>query len=361
MNSRRWWGNRRGQEYWQWRGCTILQAFAASAVALTTIGCMAPLDEAQLRDRATLCLQRGMRFPDNPAVRAQAMEAAGEELGASAIEYLLEGTRDEHPGVRFAACMAIGSLGDPAFIEKIRPMANDADGSVRIGVYYALDRINDGTYRRAWLEAMRNDPNATVRGNAVMALGLLGNPNVIPLLKRVSVEDSDTSVRLQAIEAMALLGNEDAISRLAYDAFGGVGDRQPFALLALRRAKGNDVIAHLRNRLESAPLLETRLAAARVLAMRDDNQGYPLALASLTWNSPQSVPNDSKENQIMRARSMAAMALGEMHDRHALEPLRLCMENNDDPRIQLAAARAILSILRGASPTSAGQVSPSGS
>jgi HEAT repeat protein len=320
---------------------------------LLTLGCAAtsPADP-QLRDRATLCLHRGMRFPGNAAVRAEAMEAAGEVLGVQAAQVIREGLRDEHPGVRFAACMALGATSDRASADAVRPLVNDPDMNVRVGAYYALERMGDFGYRQTWADVMRKDKDSAVRRNAVMAMGLLGNAKALPLLKRVAADDSDDGVRLQAVEAMAILGDADAEARFIRDAFGGMGYRQPFALLVLGRAKGPEVIGILSSRLAHAPYLEARLAAARGLAMHGGHDGYDLARASLSWNSPkQDLPDDPEENQIMRVRTMAAMALGEMHDRRALGSLSACMESADDPRIQLATARAILNILNNSQPS----------
>ena len=48
-----------------------------------------------------------------------------------------------------------------------------------------------------------------------------------------------------------------------------------------------------------------------------------------------------------RVRSMAALALGDIGDRRALKALTKRMQTPDDPRVQLAAATAILMILNG--------------
>jgi HEAT repeat protein len=55
-------------------------------------------------------------------------------------------------------------------------------------------------------------------------------------------------------------------------------------------------------------------------------------------------------NQIMRVRSMAALALGAIGDPAALPALKHRLEAQDDPRVQLAAARAILEILEAPPP-----------
>ena len=144
------------------KSARLVRALLATASAVLLMsGCAAAPGETGLRDRATLCLHRGMRYPENPAVRAQAMEAAGEVLGSTAIDLLKEGLRDEHPAVRFAACMSLGQLAVPGSLDAIHPLVNDPDISVRVAAYYAFERMGDFTYRRAWREAL-DDPSPMV-------------------------------------------------------------------------------------------------------------------------------------------------------------------------------------------------------
>lgn len=323
----------------RWIGATILAA--------ATTGCAVAPPDAELRQQAEMCVRHGARYPENAAVRAQAMETAQEVLGPEACLLIQEGLRDEHPGVRFASCVALGKLGDADSAERIRPLTQDLDASVRVGACFAMEKLGDPSYRRAWVQTLREDPAPEVRRNAALTLGLLGDDKVIPLLARASLEDVDDGVRLQATEAMALLGDQNAISQFIRDSFGGIGFRQPFALMLLGRIKDPRVIGALRSRLASAPYLEAQLAAAHGLGMQGYDDGYRLALNSLQWKDVKGgMPDDPPENQIMRVRSMAALALGAIGDRGALGPLHQMMVQPDDPRLQLAAARAILTILQ---------------
>jgi HEAT repeat protein len=326
------------------------------AAVLLTAGCTASdpgVSDTELRRTATAYVEAGLRFPDIPAVRAQAMESATETLGDEALYQIRPGLKDEHPGVRFAACMAIGELEDRESIPQLRKLATDSDPNVRIGAFYALEKLGVTSYRRAWRDMLRYHDSAEVRRNAVLALGQLGEPEVLPLLRMAATTDQDEGVRIQAYEAMALLGDEHAIGRFIYEALGGVGFRQPFALLTLGEVPDERVIPALVTRLETSPYLEARLAAARSLGAHGYANGFELARKSLTWDDADpAAPNDSVRSQIMRVRSMAALALGEIGDRRALKPLSRLMQDPDDPRVQLAAATAILMILDGSEASS---------
>jgi len=317
------------------------------ALLVVTIGCGAPgISEKELRDRASQYVRAAARFPDNPAVRAQAMEAMSEVMRDQASLFLREGLKDEHPGVRFAACMALGELADRDARPVVQPLVGDPDGSVRVAAYFALEKMGDYSHRRAWRDALASAADPAVRRNAALAMGRLGNKSLIPLLARASTADDDEGVRLQAFEAMALLGDAQATEQFLHDAFGGRGFKQPFALLTLGRVDTDPVRSVLRARLRNAPYIEARLAAARALGMQHCDDGYDLSSQALTWNQPQrDVPDDPPELQVMRVRSMAALALGQIGRQDALPALKQVMESEDDSRVQLAAATAILMIL----------------
>ncbi len=297
-----------------------------------------------LGSEARRTLEAGFTFEANPAIRAQAIEGGAEVL-EDASPLIRERLDDPVPGVRFAACMALGDLRDKDAVNALRKRTQDEDRSVRVAAYFALERIGHPDYRRQWRDALLKAQRPEVRRNAALALGRLGNKAVIPLLTRASIEDDDDGVRLQARESMALLGDPDSISRFVHDAYGGMGFRQPFAVLTLGQVKDPSVLPVLRRCLETSPYREAQLAAARSLGMHGYPNGYDIALNSLRWNDPvRDLPDDPPENQVRRVRVMAIMALGEIGQIEAQEPLARQLAEAKDPEIQLAAAVAILKI-----------------
>lgn len=310
----------------------------------TTAGGRVPDDE-RLRELATTCVRRGLVYPEIDAVRAQAVEAAAEVMGPDAPMLIREALKDEHPGVRFAACMALGRLQDADSLPRLREMLAETDPNVRIGIFFALERMGDTSHRIEWRDLLRRHENPIVRRNAAMALGRLGNKQVVPLLDTSFHQDKDEGVRVQVLEGLAILGDREAIQHMLYDAQVG-GGRQVFALLTLGQVDDDRVGPTLRSRLDGSDYLEARLAAARSLADHGSPRGLKLALESLTWSKPDpNLPDDPPANQAMRVQSMAAMALGRIGDRQALPALAQRMQNSDDPRVQLAAATATLMIL----------------
>jgi HEAT repeat protein len=245
--------------------------------------------------------------------------------------------------------MALGRLKDPDAMPALRGLLADPDPNVKVGVYFALERLGDPTHRAEWANMLRHHENPVVRRNAAMALGMLGDAKALPLLERAADADRDDGVRLQAMEGMAMLGDKEAISSFITNSIAGKGFLQPFALATLSHIQDERVAPALRTRLESSPYLEAQLAAARSLGALGYPDGFDLAVKSLDWDQtlPDPTGDDSPATQIMRVRSMAAMALGEIGDRRALDALARRMQTPDDPRVQLAAATAILMILNG--------------
>jgi len=329
-----------------------------AVAVLSGAGCGGPqsrpaMPPEQVRALALRYVTAGATFRENPVIRAQAIEILQEAEGERAVPWFREALRDEHPGVRFAALMALGTLRHKESIGAVRASLADRDPSVRVAAMFALYRLGDRSVVQEWAEIARHNPDPVVRGNAVLAMGRLEDPEAVKLLRHIREDDKDDRVQLQALEAMALLGDRRAVQQLIFYASGAVGDRQTFALGALGRVGDPRAVQTLRYALTRAPHLECRLAAAGALGRLGSPEGYRLALRSLDWNSPNpKLPNDPPANQVMRVRTLAAVALGAIGNPEAIEPLRRRMEDASDPRTQLAAASAILRILR------EGQASP---
>ena len=76
-----------------------------------------------------------------------------------------------------------------------------------------------------------------------------------------------------------------------------------------------------------------------------------MARKSLGFDGPaRRDESDPPEMKIMRVRQLAAHALGTIGRIEALPALRERMNNDDDPRVQLAAAMAIVQLTNGIAP-----------
>ena len=336
-------------------GRAVLRGFSAiraSLVVLTLIaGCartqsnLRPDYRAELEQRAMQCLKAAVRYEQNPAVRVGAVEALETRDPEVAAPWVRSALLDEHPAVRFAACVAVGNMQDRVAEALISKCLDDEDPSVRVAALYARHRLGHTEHTGKLATYLLDHKDATVRRNAALVLGLLGEPGATRVLAR-SVRDRDPGVRHHALEAMARLGNREACQELTFMSNAGVGSDEVFAVNALAATRDRRFIETFRYKLATAPHLETRLAAGRALGLCGYDEGFEIALRALRIDRPRdNSVDDPPAGQVLRARQLSAAALGAIGRIEALKPLAKRMEETPDPRVQVSAAKAILDIL----------------
>ncbi|MCL6534415.1 MAG: HEAT repeat domain-containing protein, partial [Armatimonadetes bacterium] len=148
-------------------------------------------------------------------------EVVVKQMGAQAVPYLIQALRDEHSGIREAACEALGQIGDaraiPALIQKL----GDEYAGVRAGVCRALGRIGDVQAVPALIQKLR-DGKWQVREAACEALGQIGDARAVPALIQ-ALGDKHSGVRQAACEALAKIGDARAVPALSV--WAAVGDK----------------------------------------------------------------------------------------------------------------------------------------
>ncbi len=306
-----------------------------------------PVDEPALRREAIAYLKQAVSYEHAATIRCQAIEALAEEAPRGAEGWFIESLSDDSPAVRFAACVALGRLTHLPAKSAVRQRLSDENHSVRAAAIFALHRMGEYSHSGRLAEMLLYHKSREVRRNAAMLFGLLGEPKAIKLLTRAQ-EDSDPLVVWQALESRMLLNDPKALGRVASQVNSGRADIRVLAMLAAGRSGNPKCAEVLRYRLNREDdHIEARLAAARGLGLLGQTDGMELAKKSLTFDSPDPDPRAGRpEDQIMRVRSMAALALGTMRAKSALRDLKRLMNESQDARIQVAAARAILMIVK---------------
>ena len=303
----------------------------------------------QLKARAMESLKQGIRYPHVPVVRCQAIEALRRAAPEEGLPWIRSALHDEAAGVRFAACVALGELRDGGSRTRFENLLSDPNPSVQLAAVFALHRLGDTRQSSQLAEALLYDRDSGVRRNAVLLLGLLGEPGAVKLLARV-MEDSDEGLRLQALESMARLGSPQACEQLLFHAHSGLGARETFAVNALAETQDRRFFDLYQERLRRARHPETRMAAARALGLLGDPAGLAEARRLLVFDRPDRsaavAKDDSPEVQIVRVRQLAALALGAIGRSDALPDLARAIHEPYDPRVELAGALAVLQILR---------------
>jgi HEAT repeat protein len=114
---------------------------------------------------------------------------------------------------RANAANALGNLGDHRAIPHLIGMRDDPEWGVRTDVFHALGLLKAKEAVGVLVEGL-NDTHSYPRQRAAEALGRIGDPAVIPRLREVADSDADGKVRLHAVESLLLLGDRDSLTRI---------------------------------------------------------------------------------------------------------------------------------------------------
>ena len=291
-----------------------------------------PLQVQLLKPRAVIILENGLKGQD-PYLRTQAVEVAVETRQKDMLPLITKLTTDPVVPVRFSATVGLGDMRCFSCENLIHKSLNDPDVNVRIAAAYSLVKLNKPQYLQQ-LQAAAKSSNQTVRANAALLLGKLGNRDNIRLLYEVlGAKDSSDKVRIQAVESIARLGDEQMyrsklwalqISKFADDRVIGIQ-----GMGALNTTESRDAIATMLQ--DDVP--EVRLAAAKQLAQLGDNRGEKLVLEYF-----QTSPN---LNEAGVANGMAVMAIGYLKSNQLNFFLTKALDSQS-PHIQLVAAQSVL-------------------
>lgn len=326
-----------------WMASAVRAALTLAAIACA--GCqlpgarLAPAEEADLERRAMDLLIRAVQS-DKDVLRANAMEALVKVDAEVGKPYFRTSLDAPNAMVRYAACVSLGEIRDAFSLNALRRRLSDPDPRVRIAAAFAVYRCGDVNAGKELLDALRDSPDERMRADAAYLIGRLGDAKALRALQRALDRETSSYVVVHIETAMALLGDDAKVDKLiAYmlksDSVTRLLAIQGLAELQDERAR--DALAYRVN--DDSDYLQTRLLAARGLGRLGRNTGYRLAYSTLT-----AVSQDVHEQ--MRIRSNAALALGAIGDRRALAALRDRAANDSDERVQVAAAYAILMVLR---------------
>jgi HEAT repeat protein len=153
----------------------------------------------------------------NAAVRANAAYALG-ELGRHDIETvapaLVYSLADPDSLVRSEAVEALGLLGyTPAIDCFMTLLQNDEDSLVRASTAEVLGDLGQARAVKALLQAL-HDPDDSVRAFAANSIGLLGTPELLPLLQTQLDSEEIPRVKAELLGARYRLGKPEGLQRL---------------------------------------------------------------------------------------------------------------------------------------------------
>lgn len=155
----------------------------------------------------------------NPSVRLAAVQALGQTGSKSAIDPLMSILRDENNSMRGEAAVSLGKIGEPAEQVLITAL-NDPKPLTRKLVAEALGDIRSQAAVPALMQLVSSDMSGA-RAEAIQALGKIGDTRAVDVII-TAMSDASSNVKVNAIQALAALQGpkvEGALDR-------ALGDRE---------------------------------------------------------------------------------------------------------------------------------------
>lgn len=285
-----------------------------------------------LKPQALSILERSFKSPD-AYLRANAIEVTVTTKQKQFLPQLAKMTTDQAPAVRFAATVALGDLHCTGFESLLRNLLNDPDTNVQIAAAYSLTKLNQKQYAQLLHEAVVHS-GPSVRANAALLLGKLGDRDDIPLLYRILRDDSSTAmVRMQAVESIARLGDQQIYrTKLWALLISKFNDDRVMGIRGMGALGTTEAIDAIKTMLND-DVYEVKLAAAHELARLGQKNG--LQLVRDHFKQPGNMNNSDMDNCI------AIMAVGYMKDSELNNSLPKALSSTSR-QVQLLGSQSVL-------------------
>ncbi|MEM9414093.1 MAG: hypothetical protein AAGA29_01280 [Planctomycetota bacterium] len=331
---------------------------------------------AEAREQALQVVHDASRS-DDPRERAAAIEAI-QPVPDRAQTMVLLALEDDNPGVRFAALVTIGQLEIEGLGPAALDLANDENLSVRGAAVFAAHRCGqDVGEQLSLLPRMLGSQQPSIRGNAVMLLGLLGDESAVPMIQEMAAlpmprVDPAERIWLQLQFAEALLrldpDNEEMLGVLRSSVFSTIDDVRVLAIRVVGEVGDRSMIGALESLVgDDSDPIQIRIAGGRALAQLGSANGRAILMAGASYSSADVLQdardylrsqrnNNGREAELMRqlvedttlqaaiaadVRAQSAFGLGEMDDLASARQLA-AMLDDPHPIVRLAAAAAVL-------------------
>ena len=246
-----------------------------------------------------------------PAARMNAAKAMGELGNKRAIKPLIVTLKDPERNVRWSAVKALGRLRAEQAIEPLIAMFEDRD--VQESAVTALAQI--GRPAVLSLIAAFTERKREVRIGAARALGQIGGTHALEALLISLREDKDRIVRARVAVALGQIGGAQAIK----------------ALVAILREGGDKIVrASAAISLGQAGGAQAIEALVATLKNKDEDETvWRMAIRALglIWNL---LPVARLSDEEATVRRDAAVALGQLGDERAIEPLKATLRDRDE-------------------------------
>ncbi len=293
-----------------------------------------------MRSVAQQIIRDGLADP-SAMVRTHAIELVVETGQVRLIPAVQKLLGDEVVPVRFAAVLAIADLQYEFGKASVEAMLRDPDPNVKMAASYAMAKFGMTEYAAVLRKAI-GSKDGTVRANAALLLGKLGNRDDLKLLyEALTDKTADDKVNYQAAESIARLGDERVHPSLWTMLISGYADVRLMGVLSMGMLKTDDAKEALVGMLDDE-VLEVRVAAAGRLGALGDNVGEPVVLAAFEEGLLKGLNDRERE----RAAALVASAIGQIGT-DALKNHLPELLQDPSKLVRIAAGGAVLQCIPG--------------
>jgi len=308
-------------------GCAAQKQEKSFAVAI------APVKVQSLKTPAITIIKNS--FTDaNPYMRNHAIEVALSTGQKQMISEIIQKLDDDSAAVRFTAAVAIGDMDCKTCQDLLAKTLRDKDENVGIAAAYSLTKLGDKSHYQRIRDAAVS-ANGTLRANALLLLGKLGNPDDVHLLYSALKDlDAQDKVHLQAVDSLAMMKDVKIYkSKLWPLLISKYADDRVMGIRGMGALATKESIDAIEKTLNNDDILEVRLIAAEELGRLGNTKGLEEVVRYF-----QTHPN---LNESTMATGTAIAAIGKIKSEILTGYLAKSLESQS-PYIRLVAAQSIL-------------------
>jgi len=276
--------------------------------------------------------------------RRIAVDNIGRQRNQNDISVLIESLSDTDPGVKIAAIDSLGLMRAQQSADKIILLLDDKDSQVRQSACVALGYIGDPKAQTGLIERVKNDPDNSVKMQAILILGNMrasGAVNaLIPLLS-----DKNPDIRLMSAQALGKIGDakaapaiKDALSVSVEEMKNEPSLKEPY-----HQGQYNRLISEL---VKSLGELKDKSSEEKIEELlKSDNKSIKIAAASTLGK----LGNKSGLSEAMKlcndkddtVRMQAVESLGNIGDASAMPVLKKIFNTETNNHIKESARGAL--------------------
>jgi HEAT repeat protein len=149
---------------------------------------------------------------DDPEKRLEALKGFGEMNEPRAIEYLVAAANDPDMRIRIKAIDTLGNIkatdATPLLIQQL--FMRDTDLGTKQRILACLGKIGDERATKPILDFLARDVDPAVQGNAIFALGDIGDPTALPALETIARDGRDERLRALAQDSIRKIRTKPA-------------------------------------------------------------------------------------------------------------------------------------------------------